>query len=76
MGRALAAVATPSGRMASGGPPPEMKNMAKNSSSPTTWAALAVGSSEARATPTAQKVAVARSRPVTTTAHDPGVDSS
>jgi Diguanylate cyclase, GGDEF domain/CHASE domain len=56
----------PSGRIASGGPPPEMENMAKNSSSPTTWAARAVGSSEASATPTAQKTAVARAKPVAT----------
>jgi hypothetical protein len=67
MGRASGAVATPSGRIASGGPPPEMKNMAKNSGSPTTWAARAVGSSKASATPTAQKVAVARAKPVATT---------
>jgi hypothetical protein len=62
--------------MASGGPPPEMKNMAKKASSPTTWAARAVGSSDASATPTAQKVAVARAKPVTATVQDAGVDSS
>jgi hypothetical protein len=50
--------------------------MAKNSSSPTTWAARALGSSDASATPTAQKVAVARAKPATTTGHDAGVVSS